>query len=80
MNQPPGLQTDLMRCSRTTREWVMRQAAEIERLHAEIKRVARQRNTDMGAPWRCVFCDSESHDGEDWHRIGCVAAGAGKGE
>jgi len=35
--QPPGLQRDLLRCSRETREWVLGLAAEIKRLRAALE-------------------------------------------
>ena len=35
--QPPGLQRDLLKCSRETREWVLRLANEIERLRAALE-------------------------------------------
>lgn len=34
--QPPGLQTDLVTCSRETREWILSLVDEIERLKAII--------------------------------------------
>ena len=40
MQQPPGLQTDLMQCSRTTRQYVLSLSADLARLREALLEAA----------------------------------------